>query len=245
VSFDDTDGTSIATVELPFALDVNPLIDVTAFDSSLMQMMEVAYEIRNRTDLVVGSEESPPGEGYPYEAWIGPLVDNPDLTPRDLARLIVNQTIETMGDRFALTQSAVDTSQLGGLAQALDGFARALIPREAQYRSALTRARNNAQHYGSDSSYTTYKDLLDYADQVAQETGDSVLAAERDKVEAALNQALVAERHTGSSLADSHGLSIYVPPANDWSNTQRRYRNLAFARDTQWDEWIDAYTDAP
>jgi hypothetical protein len=55
VSFDDTDGTSIETVELPFALNVNPLIDVTAFDSSLMQMMEVAYEIRNRTDLVVGS----------------------------------------------------------------------------------------------------------------------------------------------------------------------------------------------
>jgi len=242
VSYDDTDGTAIETVELPFALDVNPRLDVVAMDASLMQMMEVAYEIRNRTDLIVGSQESPPGEGYPYQAWVGPLVANPEMSPRDLARLIVHQTVDTLGSRYDLTQSALDASQLDGLAQAVDRFAQALIPREAQYREALRRARDNAQHYGSGSSaYATFKDLVDYADRVARETGDSVLAQERDKVKAALDQALVAERHSGSSVANSHGLSIYVPPSTDWSSTRLRYRNLALAQNTHWDEWIDTY----
>lgn len=244
VSYDDTNGTAIETVELPFALDVNPRVDIVAMDASLMQMMEVAYEIRHRTDLIVGSQESPPGEGYPYHTWIGPLVENPAMAPRDLARLIVIQTIEALGARYSLTQSALDTSQLDGLAQAVDSFAQALIPREAQYRQALTRARNNAQSYGSGSSaYATFKDLVDYADLVAQETKDSVLAQERDKVKAALAQALVEERHIGSSVARSHGLSIYVPPSTDWSSTRVRYRGLALARDTHWDEWIDAYAN--
>lgn len=242
VSYDDTSGTAIETVELPYALDVDPRLDIVAMDASLMQMMEVAYEIRHRTGLIVGSQESPPGEGYPYHTWIGPLVADPSMSPRDLARLIVNQTVDTLGSRYDLTQSALDTSQLGGLAQAIDSFAKALIPREAQYREALTRARNNAQRYGSGSSaYATFKDLVDYADQVARETGDSILAQERDKVKAALNQALVAERHSGTSVANSHGLSIYVPPSTDWTSTRSRYRNLAFAQDTHWDEWIDAY----
>ena len=36
-----------------------------AYDASLMQMAEVDYQIMSKTNLILGSEESPPGGGYP------------------------------------------------------------------------------------------------------------------------------------------------------------------------------------
>lgn len=244
VSFDDTQHTNFDTVELPSILPVEPKMDIVAFDSSLMQMMEVAYEIRHRTDLIIGSEESPPGEGYPYDAWIGPLVANPTLTPRELAAKIVDTTIETLGPRWAVTQSALEASQLGDLATALDRLAQALISKHSTYREALRRARNNAQHYGSgSSSFADYKDVFDYVELVAQETGDSLLQSRAKEVQQALQTALIAEGHAGSSVADSHGLSIYVPTPSNYRSTRTRYRGLAFAQDTHWDEWIDKYSN--
>jgi len=243
VSFDDTQHTNFETVELPFILPAEPKMDIVAFDSSLMQMMEVAYEIRSRTDIIVGSEESPPGEGYPYEAWIGPLVANPTLTPRELATLIVEKTIETLGPRWAVTQSALEAGQLGDLATALDRLAQALISKHSTYAEALRRARNNAQHYGSGSSaFADYKDLLDYVELVAQETGDPLLQSRAEEVQQALQSALIAEGHAGSSVADSHGLSIYVPTPYNYRSTRTRYRGLTFSKDTHWDEWIDKYS---
>jgi hypothetical protein len=243
VSYDDTQNTHFETVELPSILAVEPKIDLVAFDSSLMQMMEVAYEIRSQADIVVGSEESPPGEGYPYDAWIEPLVANPDMTPRELAAVMVETTIETLGDRFDVTQSAVDTSKLAEVAAALDRQAQALISKEGAYSEALQRARANAQHYGGGSSdYADYKDLLDYVELVATETGDSLLTSRAEEAQQALRSALIAEAHAGSSVADSHGLSIYVPTSANYRSTKTRYQKLGFSQDTLWDEWIGEYT---
>ncbi|MBM3495780.1 MAG: hypothetical protein FJX72_15860, partial [Armatimonadetes bacterium] len=46
VSIDDDTGNEIQTWELPQALNVSPKVDLLVFDASLMQMMEVAYEVR-------------------------------------------------------------------------------------------------------------------------------------------------------------------------------------------------------
>lgn len=239
VSFDDTSGTNIDITDLPAALQAAEKPDLVIFDSSLMQMLEVAYEIRNVTDLIVGSEESPPGEGYPYHEWLGPLVENPALTPTELARLIVNRTVEVVGQRYDVTQSALDASQLDGLAVALDEYAATLLAFEPADPQAFARARNAAQSYGG-LSYQTYKDLISYAEEVGRETGSAALAAAAQTLKTALNRALLAEAHRGSSVNRSHGLSIYVPAPEDYAS---RYDHLALAKATRWDEWLKAQPD--
>jgi len=239
VSFDDTSNTYLDTTDLPAALQAAEKPDLVVFDSSLMQMLEVAYEIRTMVDIIVGSEESPPGEGYPYHEWLGPLVENPALTPTELAQLIVNRTVEVVGQRYDVTQSALAASKLDDLAAALDEYAATLLAFEPTDPQAFARARNAAQSYGG-LSYQTYKDLLSYADEVARETGSAALAAAARTLKAALNRALLAEAHQGSSVNRSHGLSIYVPPPEDYSP---RYDDLALAQATRWDEWLKAQPD--
>jgi hypothetical protein len=192
---------------------------------------------------LVGSEASPPGEGYPYQEWLRPLVARPSLSPRKLATQIVNKTVQYYESRFDVAQSAVDTTRLDTLAAATDQFAQALMPKYPAYRDALNRARLNAQHFADSYLYVHYKDLIDYAELVGQETQDEELAQRAAAVKQALETAVIAEAHTGSTVARSHGLSIYVPDASDYSTTRHRYQDLALSRSIRWDEWLDTYTE--
>ena len=74
VSQDNATNNEIETWELPTAFSgpAQPL-DLLVFDCSLEMMAEVAYEVRNSARVMIGSEESPPGAGYPYDAWLTAL----------------------------------------------------------------------------------------------------------------------------------------------------------------------------
>ena len=53
-----------------------------------------------------------------------------------------------------------------------------------------------------------------------------------------VNDLVFFEAHTGSGVANSHGLSIYLPDnASEYDND---YNDLQFAADTQWDEFLQS-----
>jgi hypothetical protein len=236
ISFDDTSNTSIKTIDLPGALAAaSPRLDVVAMDASLMQMVEVAYELRDSASYLVGSEESPPGEGYPYDRWLSDLAANSSMSAPELSSLIVNDYVNEYEGQYAVTQSAIDLSQMGHLAQAVDGFAGTLIPLSTSHAAGLASARDTAQSY----AYIYYKDLLDYSSRVSALLGDPAVSAAQQNLQMALSAAVIAERHTGSSVASSHGLSIYIPQPGSYLP---RYEELQFARDTRWDEFLSAQT---
>ncbi len=236
VSYDDNTGNHIRIWELPLALSVGVKWDIIAFDASLMQMLEVAYEIRNLGDYIVGSEESPPAAGYPYHRILAPVVSNPGISARDLAAQIVTQTINYYNPDSTdnITQSALDASQLENVAQKVDVLAQVLLTVAPGNGSAVAAARDNAQAYGE----YTYKDLWDYTEQLrarlpsSQELTDAI-----NGVQNALSQAVIAEAHSNRRVNRSHGLSIYVPTPSSY---ETRYGLLAFARATHWDEWLQS-----
>ncbi len=246
VLYDDTQRTNVETSELDDVLNVADKVDIALFDSSLMQMMEVAYQLRNRCDFVVGSEESPPGEGYPYNTILAPLITNPETTPETLAAHIVNNTVDTMGTTFQLTQSALRASKLVDLADAISAYGDLLRAKDGTFHSELTAARTSAQRYGSGVSlYEGFRDLIDFCDQVSTRTNDAALIAGRNAVRDALTAALVAERHSGSGLANSHGLSIFIPSSSDWSTLRSKYLTTDFAINGRWDDWLDDFYNVP
>ena len=96
--------------------------DALVIDCSLMQMVEVAYEIRNTASFIVGSEESPPGEGYPYDSTLLKLAQNPNMTGRDLCVHFANDTIERYGVASNSTQSVLDTSKVAAIVPELENL---------------------------------------------------------------------------------------------------------------------------
>lgn len=236
VSYDDNTGNYIRVWELPLALSAGVKWNIIAFDASLMQMLEVAYEIRNLADYIVGSEESPPAPGYPYNRILAPVVSNPRISARDLAAQIVTQTINYYNPDSTdnITQSALDTTQLDNVAQKVDVLAQVLLAVAPGNGVAVASARDNAQAYAEYS----YKDLWDYTEQLrARLPASQELTNAINGVQNALSQAVIAEAHSNRRVNRSHGLSIYVPRPSEF---ETGYNLLAFARAKHWDEWLQA-----
>jgi len=235
VSFDDTSGTSIKTADLPYALSAaSPKLDIVAFDACYMQMLEVAYEIRSCADIMVGSEGSPPGDGYVYNTWLSDLVADPGMTPAELGTAIAKRYIESYTGIYDVNQSVLDLARIDSVASAANGFAAVVIPHADSSAAELRLARENAQSYDQ----YDYKDLRDYAAKVANALSDQAVTSAYDALTAAISAAVIYNGHTGSSVVRSYGISIYVPAPYDY---QSSYDLLEFSKDyPSWAAWLKA-----
>lgn len=233
VSFDDELGTFIKTWELPDGLNSLERVQVLSWDASLMQMLEVAYEIRNMCDYVVGSEESPPGEGLPYHLVFANLRNNPDRSTEDLTGDFVTGMLQFYGNNRKITQSSIKTNQLNALASAVDQLALALINHQNNYAAAIQQARQNAQSY-SPSFNRVYRDLWHLAFLLKQSIPEPDLIAACDQVMAAVQNAVVREGHNVNS-PNSHGVSIEFGNAGQtyWDV----YALLGLSKNTRWDDF--------
>ena len=237
VSFDDTSGNHISITDLPQALDVQPRLDIVCFDASLMQMVEVAYELRHFGRIMVGSEESPPGPGYPYQTFLASLVAAPTMLPEQFADRIVTQTLQfyaSIGFPGGLTQSAVSLAEMDSLASALDGFARALATAMPTFSTQIASARDQAQRY----AYPDNKDLYDFALLIhAAVPRDNVTAATQAVMQS-VEDAVLAEAHN-AARANSHGLGVFVPTRTNYSSLYApTYQQLELSANTFWDDWL-------
>ncbi len=234
VSFDDEFGTYIRTWELPLALDVLEKIDVVSWDASLMQMMEVAYEIKDHCDYMVGSEESPPAEGLPYHLVFGPLRNNPDMPTEEFLRNFGEGMLQFYGEGRKITQSSVRMSDLPRLVSALDSLGGLLLKSLGQYDEGIRAARSESQSY-SPSAFRVYRDLWHLAYKLREHISNAEIAQACTEVMDALEASIVWNHHNSLS-PNSHGLSIEFGDRTQpyWSE----YGQLRFSQATRWDDFL-------
>jgi hypothetical protein len=244
VSYDDQTGNNINTIELPAAIDMGGgrKWDLLAWDSSLMQITEVAYEVRDKAALIVGSEESPPGEGYPYDHFLPRLTAKPDMTARALAFVIADDTLEAYGADSNVTQSVLDASKIEPVVAAVNSLGMALLTATPQYGSAIAGARDLSENY----AYPQNSDLLDFV-RLLQEPaipGDASPRVPEGGVQSACAQVTTAVRAAvlknvrGQLHPNSNGLAIFLPSPAGYRRTDvdqangfgQRYSELAFAK---------------
>jgi tetratricopeptide (TPR) repeat protein len=115
-------------------------IDVLGFDACLMNMLEVAYEVRNYALFMVGSENYELGNGWPYDLFLDQLVKNPSATPSEVAQYIVQNYPNEEDyydpvkhqwlyyrDRNDVTLAAINLSKIEDVKNALDSMAQKLV----------------------------------------------------------------------------------------------------------------------
>lgn len=236
VSYDDEKGTSIQIWDMNQALG-SEQFDIISWDASLMQMAEVAYEVKDNCKYVVGSEESPPAEGLPYDLVFGPFRDNPNETTRNLTKNFVDGMLAVpsyAGKK--ITQSVLDTTKLGDLATSVSALGTQLNTNRVALTSLIQSARTNSQSYSS-SANRVYRDLHHLSSLIeAGTTIPGVLSAVAD-VKAKHAAAVVWEGHNIHS-ANSRGISIDFSPGSTFAASASDYQLMKFAIDTQWDEFL-------
>ena len=209
--------------------DANP-INLMGFDACLMQMIEIAYYIKDDARVLVGSQENESVNGWDYAGVLDALVANPSMTPDALGTTIA-QTFVAIPDA---TQSALDLTKVQALADAVDTLADELVKVGGIGYYKVQNALYEACYF----SDWDYIDLYDFADKIIdQDVNNDTTSAAQGVKSAVENCVIYSGVGAGYGDLDAHGVSIYFPDP-DFSVFDIGYLDLAFAQDTDWDDVI-------
>lgn len=260
ILFDDGTGHSLDTIELArvagaIAKALGQPLELLGMDACLMANLEAAYEVRKDVRYLVASEELVPGHSWPYLEVFGALRGNPDLSGAELAKLVVDQyvTFYTANPPAAgdVTKVALDLGRIDDLVGAANQLAEALRGDLASLATTLWNAqfaaqRRETQEGKREPSKFDYH-LWDLRSLAAWLAGSDAASAPIRQAAASTVKALapaagsvLAEGHRGAWFDDIGGVSVYLMPRN-LQRISPSYRVLAFAKDTQWNEMLEAY----
>jgi hypothetical protein len=279
VCVDDTNGDALDIEEVREALDTlynsyGVSIDLVGFDACLMGMLEIAYELKERADVMVASEKTEDLEGWPYDDILGAIT--PGMTPAQLGEVIVqkyeespsgsNDTLSAVRLQEEINGEMIDklsgrtgvgaANDIQTLANAVSTFAETVMNEHNAGNDANWDVIFNAQQRaGWYEDYLSYRDLKGFMEEVvAGAANENIADAAQDVIDAFDNCRIA--YHT--SLADkANGLSIYFPEwywGDEWWEEDWGYdelidpdyddMNLSFVADTSWDEFLDEYVNA-
>ena len=124
VSLDQSSGGDwIYMQELRAALDysIPPKLDVLILDDCMMGMVEVAYQVKPRVNMMVASEEVNRVFDIPFNQIFATMNANPTWSEEQLAVDIVNKTVANIRHND-YTYSATDCRNLSPLINLIDDF---------------------------------------------------------------------------------------------------------------------------
>jgi hypothetical protein len=213
-------------------------VDILGMDACLMSMAEVGYQVRDSVAYTVGSEETEPLEGWPYDTILAELAKNPALTPEALTSRIVNKYLASYTNE-AVTQSACNL----GTAEAVSTVVKALATslkaalNDAEKAQQILVARTHAQSYEVADNI----DLVDFCSLLAKALPGSDIAQRcHDVVQVVRTRYVIAQGFKGTGMKDSNGLAIYFPTRT----VSPLYAGLDFSKETRWDAFLKAYIAA-
>jgi hypothetical protein len=210
---------------------------VLGFDACLMNMLEIAHHFRDQVRVIVGSQQTEPGDGWPYDDVLGAMKEN--LSPEDLGRKIVNVYIDDYKARgeTGVTQSAIDVGKTEAAVLALGALGTALRSQVPTKRSEIRTARMRAQSY----QMADYIDLVHVAQTLAEAV--PAVAPQVNEVVKTTKACVLESQFYGHSVRNSNGLSIWFPSdPSTYFNYRPKYQALKSSTvTTGWVDFLDAY----
>ncbi|TFF89433.1 MAG: hypothetical protein EU549_00665 [Promethearchaeota archaeon] len=243
ICYDDTSGNShltlgeIKTVLANIYSTKSVKINITAMDACLMGMLEVAYSIEDYTDILVASEETIPGDGFPYDTILSNLVSNPTQSIYSFASNIVDLYHDSYRHYSDTTLSAINLSSgvFSTLQTAFDNFTLDMIQEASVSKLNYDSAKSICQKF----TEPAFIDLYDYTDELINI--DSKFSVNGTNLLNAINDSVINNKQRG--MPGAYGLSIYFPTETAYSTASMTYNALSISN-SYWDEFLTAfYTD--
>ncbi len=239
---DFLDNVELKAVLAAAAETIGAKLDVLGMDACLMSMAEVGYQVRESARFTVGSEQTEPGDGWPYDRVLAALAERPELDAAGLSAAIVKAYLASYGAADGVTQSACDLARAEDLAGAVAGLARALTASlgDAAARGRILAARARVQSY----EIADNVDLVDLCRLLAAGLPRSAVAEACAAVLQVVGPGgrgyVTANGSKGAGLGDSHGVAVYFPTGA----VSPLYPRLDWAKATGWDRFLAAYLRA-
>lgn len=244
VCWDEGDDDWLDNTELAQIMDTVGYIDIVAFDACDMAQISVYYEFLGHVGYLIGSEETVPGNGYPYDTYAQDLVDNPTW---DAERYAI-EMVTNYGEYYSplkgfdyATLSAIDASQIPALTTAFTTWTSEMMTTLAENKRQYTSALRDAE-----KMWTTYYyvDMYDYMFKLLEENIPVSLATATQNVKTAVNNTVVAN-WGAKKMIDTHGLTFYWAKKIYWTGTlsvrDRYITEITWGQVTGWAAFLDAY----
>ncbi len=212
-------------------------LDMIFSDTCLNGMVEVLDELEPFAQVVVGSEELEPGDGWDYERLFRTMTKQPPATAAAWGRIAVDSFKAAYVDRpdqFPCTLAAYRSTNtiparfadLVGAVQPLggDGFRN------------LSFIRMESQGFAQRDTY----DLRDFAEHVVMELPDA--ATQATALIASLDKARIRSAALGPKVRDATGLAFWFPSDKGaYADTEETYRKLDFDLNTHWADYLSTF----
>ena len=237
-------------------------------DACLMQTLEVGYELRNAVTYLLGSEETEPGQGWPYSTVMRSLTDRPYFYARR-PYLLAEHVVEHYGASYSPwggadrtdhhTLAAVDTGVVIRARNRVDRIATlllGLLEADPSLSDLVWRARHTSFTFGD--GYTDLGKLLArireemiaagrMPEYRAHWDGDERARELRGTIDELLSDIwpeLVVASGVGDAYEGARGVSIYFPVDQcGFSLDVGRYQRSDFASDTAWGDFVGVMLD--
>lgn len=213
-------GIEIDLQELAAALPVR--YDYLIFDACLMAAVEVAYELREKTALMVASSAEILAQGFPYQSYIRPILSGPKADLESVARIYYDYYNEQSGYYRSATISLIRTD-------ALEELADVVKPIFGTYRDEIRQLDRYSVQGFYRNQRDFFFDLEDFIARVAtpQELDQLRQALDKVVLYKAATPAFLDGPSYGFDIRTHCGLTTYIPdPAKSYLNEY--YRSLAW-----------------
>jgi len=224
-------------------MDAVGFIDIVGFDACDMAQIEVYYELVGHASYVVGSEETIPLLGWPYDTNAQDLVSNPNQDAQTYAtELVVNygELYWSLKGYGFETFSAIDVNQIPTLTTTFTDWTSTMLSNLNQYKSRYASALRGAKKMAGTNYYL---DMYDYMLELLDERIPAELVTATENVKTAMSSAVVANWY-GKKQSDIYGLTFFWAKQNYWTGTwsiRDNYLEVTWGQVTGWTNFLDAY----
>lgn len=226
--------------------------NVLCWDACNMQQWEVAYELKDRAQVMTGSPEAIPAVEFPYQTMLHNLVRYPkEQNAQTLGQTVVQSYA---ADAPQTTQFAVDLKQVEKVGAQVRDFVdqvlKAQVPQERLYTNLLKSASYEPKE--SLSLAYNFRDFSGFLRNVVED--EQIAAPEVKKAAQAVLGALAAaqlDRNVDpvkahlKKLSPEAGPSAFLPWKQPSQALRESYSQLGWSKDTGWDRLLDYALDGP
>lgn len=240
--------------EIKTALTETGNVDIVAFTGPcLMSSMECVYELRNNTDIYLGSEAI----GF-FDCWRYSIFDicnllnqYPETDCIDVGKRIIELIRENNNGREfdpVSTISAFRTDKIINFTQSFDSILYDLCNNYEKEYYKICNIRKDIQSFPR-SSHSYLVDVYDFLEKNLENTTNQSFITKIIDSMNLFNELIIDEYHGDASIIKNvHGSSLYFPDPPG-SLYDLRYDNpdfgLDFCEDTYWDEFIEMFLEMP
>jgi|GEM_PF-383410 len=210
-------------------------LDLLGFDACLMANTEVAYQLKGLVKWITASEQTEPGDGWPYREAFRRLATHPNQETKLLGKAIVN----AFGDAYSKQQtlSLIHVEKIEDLANNLTILAQTL---KCKDRSIVHNAITTATDL-SPEGHEGYRDLGTFLSALKKDGDNEVKSA---VMKCVMRYRQVIQAKTGPGT----GLTIYLPSHyNPYvpGSTDALYQLMDFPMECGWSQLLDHVNSPP